>query len=379
MPRLYRNAPHVTDCTSPGSAVLTIDLGAMVANWRRIGRMVAPAVAAAVVKADAYGLGAAQVVPALVAAGCQHFFVAHLAEAMAIRALVPDDRMIAVLNGLHPGAERQCAAASVVPVLNSVGQARRWQAEAERLGRALPAIVQVDTGMSRHGLAEAEVAPLATDAAFRTSVPLIAVMSHLACSDVPHDPENMRQLAAFERIAALFPGVPRSFANSGGALLSPAFHGDIVRPGLALYGAEPGEGGHEPFAPVVHLAARVIQMRDIPVGRGVGYGQTWRASVPTRLATVSIGYADGWPRALSNCGVGWAGGHRLPIVGRVSMDCVSLDITALANGALAEGDLVEMIGPHCPIEAVAKAAGTIAYEILTSLGARYQRVYLPAV
>ena len=347
----------MTDCTSPASAVLTIDLGAMVANWRRIGRIVAPAAAAAVVKADAYGLGAAQVVPALAAAGCWHFFVAHLAEAVAIRALVPEDRMIAVLNGVHPGAERECAAAGIVPVLNSVGQARRWQAEAERLGRTLPAIVQFDTGMSRHGLAENEVAPLACDAAFRAAVPLVAVMSHLACSDVPGDRENAAQLAAFERMAALFPGVPRSFANSGGALLSPAFHGDIVRPGLALYGAEPGEGGHEPFAPVVH---------------------TWHATVPTRLATVSIGYADGWPRALSNCGVGWACGHLLPIVGRVSMDCISLDCTALGDGALAEGDLVEMIGPHCPIEAVAKAAGTIAYEILTNLGSRYQRVYLPA-
>jgi alanine racemase len=366
-------------------AVLTIDLDAVVANWRRIAAEVAPASAAAVVKADAYGLGARQVVPVLVAAGCAHFFVAHQGEAEAIRDLVPDDALLAVLNGLHAGGEAAAAAMGITPVLNSVGQARRWQAQAERLGRALPALLQVDTGMARHGLAPDEVLPLAQDEAFRRAVPLVAVMSHLACSDEPDHRANADQAKAFAALAQAFPNVPRCFANSGGALLGKAFHGDLVRPGLALYGAEPADGRGEPFAPVVQLQARVVQTRVISAGTPVGYGHSWQAAKPTRLATLSIGYADGFPRSLSNRGAAWAQGHVLPIVGRVSMDVTVVDISALsegalaegalAEGALAEGDLVEIIGPHRPIEQVAQEAGTIAYELLTQLGHRYQRIY----
>ncbi len=367
-----------TFASPPTGAILTIDLAALVANWRRIADAVAPAAASAVVKADAYGLGAARVVPALAAAGCRHFFVAHLSEALAIRDLVPADALLAVLNGFHPDSEAAAAQAGITPVLNSVGQARCWQAQAAALGRTLPAILQVDTGMSRHGLMPEEVAPLAQDEAFRKAVPLVAVMSHLACSDEPDHPENAAALARFEVLAALFPDVPRCFANSGGVLLGKAYHGDIVRPGIALYGGRVDDGRAEPFAPVVTLEARVIQTRSIAAGTGVGYGQIWHAPRPTRLATLAIGYADGFPRSLSGCGAVWAQGHVLPIVGRVSMDVTVVDATALPDGALAEGDLVEVIGPHRPLHQVAVEAGTIDYEILTQLGRRYERRYLPA-
>ncbi|WP_172341105.1 alanine racemase [Novosphingobium sp. SG751A] len=355
---------------APAPGVLTIDLGALVENWRRVSREVAPARAAAVVKADAYGLGAAQVVRALAAEGCRAFFVANLVEALVIRDLVPDDAVLAVLNGLHPGGEGFAAEAGVTPVLNSMGQARRWQA----FGR--PAMLQVDTGMARHGLGFNEAAELAADAGFRAAVPLLAVISHLSCADEPDRAENAAQLARFETAAALFPGVARCFANSGGVLLGAGFHGDLVRAGLCLYGAEPADGRTEPFRPVVGLQARVLQTRTVPAGTGVGYGQTWHAPRQTRLALLSIGYADGFPRSLSGRGAVWAHGAILPIVGRVSMDVTVVDASALPMGALAEGDLVEIIGPHRPIEAVAQEAGTIAYEILTQLGGRYQRVYL---
>jgi len=360
----------------PASAILTIDLAALVANWQRLAALAAPASAAAVVKADAYGLGARRVVPALLAGGCQHFFVAQLGEALAIRDLVPQSALLAVLNGLDPQAEPAAAAAGITPVLNSLGQARRWQVQAEKLGRPLPALLQVDTGMARHGLMPQEVADLASDEAFRASVPLVAIMSHLACSDEPDHPENAAALARFAPIAALFPETSRCFANSGGALLGASYHGDLLRPGIVLYGGRADDGRAAPFAPVVHLAARVIQTREVAQGTGVGYGQTWHAPRPSRLATLAIGYADGLPRSLSGCGAAWAHGHNLPFVGRVSMDATVVDITALPENALAEGDLVEIIGPHRPLDTVAHEAGTIAYEILTNLGARYKRRYV---
>jgi len=356
--------------TPPAPGVLTIDLGALVENWRRVAREVAPARAAAVVKADAYGLDAARVVPALLAAGCRDFFVANLVEALAIREIVPQDALLAVLNGLHPGGEGFAAQAGITPVLNSLAQARRWQAHAR------PAILQVDTGMARHGLGIEEAAELAGDADFRADVPLLAVMSHLACADEPDRAENTAQLARFGDAAALFPGVSRCFANSGGVALGDAYHGDLVRAGLCLYGAEPADGRGVPFRPVVGLQARVLQTRMVPAGTGVGYGLTWHAARQTRLALLSIGYADGFPRSLSGCGAAWAHGAMLPIVGRVSMDVTVVDVTALPEWALEEGDLVEIIGPHRTLEDVAQEAGTISYEILTQLGRRYERRYI---
>ncbi|MDE1916721.1 MAG: alanine racemase [Sphingomonadales bacterium] len=363
--------------TELAGAIVTIDLDAVVANWRHIGRRSGADETAAVVKADAYGLGARQVVPALAAAGCKSFFVAHLAEALDLLDLIPSDGRIAVLNGLTPGAETVCAQAGVVPVLNSMGQARRWQACARTLGRPLPALLQFDSGMSRLGIGPQEARELAQDDAFRAAVPLRAVMSHLACADDPQDPANGQQLVAFRAMADLFPGVARSFANSGGCLMGGEYGADIARPGLALYGAQPANAPDPAIRPVVTLEARIMQIREVPAGAGAGYGLTWHAAAPARLATLGIGYADGWLRSLSGQGSAYAKGHKLPFAGRISMDSTIIDITSLPQGALAEGDLVELIGPHRAIEQVAEEAGTIAYEILTSLGARYARHYFP--
>lgn len=359
-------------------AILTIDLGALVANYRRLQRRVAPAQLSAVVKADAYGLGAAHVVPVLLAAGCRHFFVAHLAEALAIRPLLPADCPLYVLNGLVPGAEALCADQGVVPVLNSVSQVAGWRQLAVTRGAALPAVLQVDSGMARLGLSAAETAALADDDTFRRQVPLRAVMSHLACADDPANPESERQRRRFQQLASLFPGVPRSLANSAGCLLDHGFHGDIARPGIALYGGDPTNPLETPFEAVVRLEARVLQLRSVPAGAGAGYGLSWHARGTRRLATLSIGYADGWPRHLSNRGSAFVRGIRAPIAGRVSMDSTIIDVTDVPEAAIAEGDLVELIGPNQRLDDVARDAGTISYEILTGLGHRYQRRVLSA-
>lgn len=353
---------------------LTIDLAALCANHALLAARAAPARTAAVVKADAYGLGADKVAPALAKAGCRDFFVAHLAEARAIAPLLPTDAKLYILNGLQPGTERSCAALRALPVLNSIEQARNWMETAKLLGRPLPAVVQLDSGMSRLGLPLADAETLAHDEIFRAHVPLALVMSHLACSDEPDHPANHAQRALFERLALLFPGAPLSLANSGGVLLPAEFHKDLVRPGVSLYGAAPNTGPN-PMRPVVALDARVIQVRTIAAGTGVGYGLSFTAEMPTRIATIAVGYADGWPRSLGNRGAAYYDGVRLPIAGRVSMDSITLDVSALPEGALGLGDWVELLGPHQSVDQVAADAGTIAYEILTNLGPRYSRIY----
>lgn len=367
-------------CEAHAGARLTVDLTAIQANYRLIAARVAPAAAGAVVKADAYGLGAAMVAPALARAGCRDFFVAVLAEALRLQPLLPADARLYVLNGLQPGAEELCASAAVRPVLNSLEQAQRWRAVASARGARLAAAVQVDSGMSRLGLPPEEVDALAADAAFFEAVDVALVMSHLACADTPEAPANRGQLDRFNAAAErLAPHAPRSLANSAGGFAASDFHGDLVRPGLALYGAEPLEGQASGLAPVVTLEARVIQVRTIPAGAGVGYGLTYVAEGPRRIATVSLGYADGWPRRLGGKAAGWFRGVRLPIAGRISMDSMSLDVTDLPAGALKEGDFIELIGREQTLEAVAAQADTVAYEILTSLGRRFARAYRPAM
>lgn len=362
-----------------GSAIaggrLRVDLQALVENYQTIAARVAPARLAAVVKADAYGLGAARVAPALFDAGCRDFFVAHFVEALELRPCLPDTATIRVLNGLMPDSEAACARTDIVPVLNSLDQARRWQAAARSVGRSLPAALQVDTGMSRLGLAPEDVTVLVADASFGAHVSLELVMSHLACADTLNHPANAAQLASFEALARHFPGVPRSLANSGGAFLPASFHHNLARTGVAVYGGAPNDASINPMRPVVSLGARVIQLRTVPAGSGVGYGHSFRTDGPTRIATIGVGYADGLPRSLGNRGAAWFNGQRLPIVGRVSMDSITLDVTVLADGELAPGDWVELIGPTQSLDMLARDAGTISYEILTSLGTRYHRSY----
>lgn len=356
--------------------ILTIDLAALIENWRLVGRTVAPAATGAVVKADAYGLGAKAVARALAQAGCRHFFVAHLCEAVDLREPLPAACSLYVLNGLMPGAEAQCAQAAAVPVLNSLDQIDRWAAHAANLGRKLPAILQLDSGMSRMGLSPEELAELSASRQRLEGIELRYIASHFACADEPSNPANAAQIARFEQMSATFPEVPWTFDNSGGALGGRSGHFDLVRPGIALYGANPLTNGPNPMRPVVQLEARIVQLRRIPAGAGVGYGLTFTAGRETRIATVSIGYADGWPCHLGNRGAAYIGGVRAPIAGRVSMDSLTLDVTDVPEAHLFPGAPVEMIGPHQTLEDVAKDAGTISYEILTRLGRRYARRYL---
>lgn len=366
------------DIRKAGGGRLRIDLDAIVHNYRQVAARVAPAKIGAVVKANAYGLGAIPVTQALYDAGCQLFFVAHLNEALTLRAVLPLEVQLVVLNGLVPDTDAACAEADVTPVLNSLEQARRWANAARQAGKRLPAIIQMDSGMGRLGMALEELTSLANDGQILSTIKPVMFMSHLACADMPRHRANTAQLARFEAATLLFPNVPRGIANSGGAFLPANFHADIVRVGIALYGGAPNGDTPNPMQPVISLDARLIQIRTVAAGGGVGYGHSHYCKHESRIATIGIGYADGLPRSLSNHGAAWYEGIRLPIVGRVSMDSTTIDVTAISPDSIRPGDWVQLIGPHQPIDALANDAGTISYEILTRLGERYDRIYLPA-
>ena len=347
---------------------LVIDRAAVVANWQHLRR----GPLAAVVKADAYGLGAAAVAPALHAAGCRHFFTAHPAEAIAIRPLLPG-AMLAVLNGLWPGLEPEFVAGDLTPVLGTLDEVARWSTQARTLSRRLPAILHVDTGMNRLGLDARELAVLADDPARLEGLDLRYVMTHLVSAECPDDPVNELQRRRFAAACAVLPPAPRSFANSSGCFLGPGFASDLDRPGAALYGVNPTPGRLNPQRPVVRLRARILQVRDVAAGEGVGYNAQWVAPRPSRIATVSAGYADGFLRSLTNRALAYFDGRPVPLVGRVSMDLSTFDVTDAPG--LHSGDSLDLIGPG-GVDALGEQAGTNGYEILTALGSRYPRLYL---
>ncbi len=343
------------------SARLVIDLGALAANYRLFRDAADPAAAGAVVKADGYGLGAAEVTRALARAGCRHFFVATAAEGVALRSVLPDPRIF-VFEGAVEDTVADLLGADLVPVLNHAGQLDTWRATAG--GRA--AAVHVDTGMHRLGF-PSDVDP----AAFR-GLRVNLLVTHLARADEPDDPMNRLQLARFSRARAGFPGVPVSIGNSAGALSGPEFAGDLCRPGIGLYGGNPFLDRPTPVRPVVTLEGRILQLRDVAPGDSVGYGASFVAGAAMRLAIVGLGYADGLPRLLSNRGEAALRGRRCPIVGRVSMDLTAVDVTGLDATV---GDWVEFIGREVLVDEVAAWADTIPYEVLTGLGARPRRVF----
>ena len=354
---------------SPPTATLHIDLGAIAANWHALN---ARGPAAAIVKADAYGLGAAHIATRLYAEGCRHFFVAHMSEALPLRPLLPG-AMLAVLNGLPPGGAPGFAAHSLAPVLGSLAEIGEWSAYARATGRTLPALLHVDTGMNRLGLPADELATLTAEPHRLAGIDILFVMSHLAAAEHPEDPANARQRDAFAAACAMLPAAPRSLANSAGSFLGDAYASDLARPGAALYGVNPTPGQPNPMRPVIGLRAPVLQLRTIPTGAAVGYNAQWTAARPSRIATIGVGYADGYPRALTNRAVAHFDEHALPLVGRISMDLSTFDATDAPG--LRVGDWLDLVGPRQDVDAVAARAGTIGYEILTSLGRRYTRVY----
>ncbi len=358
--------------TAEPGAILTVDPAAVVANWRLLAARGAPGAVAAVVKADAYGLGAAALAPALAAAGCRHFFVATPDEALALRPVLPG-AFLAVLGGLWPGAEADFVAADITPVLNDLAELDRWRAAARAAGRALPALLHVDTGMSRLGLDDAALAVLAADSTRLEGIDLRYVMTHLLAGECPDDPANANQAARFAAACAVLPPAPRSFANSSGLFLGAAFASDLARPGAALWGINPTPGQANPMRPAARLQARVLAVRAVPPGATVGYNATFTAARASRIATVAIGYADGWRRTLSNTGAAGFDGARVPLVGRVSMDLTTFDVTE--HPGVQPGAWLDLIGPGQDVDAVAAAAGTNGYEILTGLGPRIARRY----
>ncbi len=357
-------------------AILTIDLGALAENYRRLCTELNGVPCAAVVKADGYGLGLARVAPALFRAGARSFFVAQLGEAIALRGAIPEAAEIFVLNGLAAGPVAEFRARRIVPVLNSLDEVDTWRGEARAAGNPLPAALHIDTGMSRLGLPPGELDTLAAEPGRLDGIALSHVMSHLACADRPEHPLNAAQLAEFRAARARLPAAPASFANSSGIFLGADYHFDLARPGVALCGVNPTPGRPNPMRQVVRLQGKILQMREIDAPRTVGYGASHRAAGPTRVATVAVGYADGYLRSLSNRGSAWLGNQRVPVVGRVSMDLITLDVTGVSPESARPGALVDLIGPEHTADHVAEAAGTIGYEILTALGQRYHRVYL---
>jgi alanine racemase len=344
---------------------LEVDLGAIVANWHTL-RNRHGADIAGVVKADGYGLGVVPVALAMAGAGCRHFFVAQLQEGLALRQAIGNAPMIAVLGGFPPGAD---AGAGLTPVLNTPQDVAAWAA-APRQNAGV--ILHLDTGMERLGLSpaqRAELPPGVLDGAG-----LRYVMTHLACADDPAHPLTALQVTRFAEAAEAFPDTPRSLANSAGLFRGLA--SDLARPGCAAYGINPTPGQPNPMRQVMRLTIPVIQVRDVPAGTPVGYGATWVAKRDSRIATIAAGYADGYFRSLSSRGIGIIAGRPVPLVGRVSMDLITLDVTDADD--IQAGDRVEMIGPSQTPDEVAALAGTIGYEVLTSLGARYRRRYLSA-
>lgn len=351
-------------------ALLTINLDAIAANWRALKGLMRPgADCAAAVKGDAYGLGAAAVAPALYAAGCRRFFLATIDEALALRPLLPDDAALIVLGGPLPRTEGDFVENGLWPVLNAPEQVARWAAVE---GPKPPCVVHLDTGMNRLGLTRAELERLAD--AIAVLRPAL-VMSHLACSEDAEQPMNAAQLGRFEAMRAMLPPCPASLANSGGIFLGAAFHFQLTRPGAALYGIVPCPAAVPVLQQVVALQGRILQVRDVDSPQTVGYGATHRFRRKGRVATVAAGYADGYLRSLGNKGYGILGGIRVPLVGRVSMDLITFDVTEVPEPLARPDAFIDLIGPGHTADDLAAEAGTIGYEILTSLGARYHRRY----
>lgn len=360
---------------SASGAILTVELGAIRSNYRLLRQQAGAAICGAVLKADAYGLGAARVGPALAQEGCTHFFVAHVEEGIALRAVLPEARII-VMHGLPAGTERDCLEHRLVPVLNSLAQIKAWGMLAQLLSKKLPAAIQVDSGMARMGLSEEEVDVLLGTRGALEPFEILFLMSHLACAEQQAHPLNARQLERFRTLRDYFPPMPASLCNSSGIFLGPDYHFDLVRPGAALYGLAPIAGSPNPLRNVITLQGKILQTRTIEDGDTVGYGASWRARGRRDIATVAVGYADGWLRSLGNRGTVMVDGVAAPIVGVVSMDTITFDVTGIDERKLVPGALVDLISADQPADAVAAQAGTIGYEILTSLRQRYHRHYV---
>lgn len=370
--------PPADEPAFPG-AVLQIDLAALAQNYTMFAGEAAPAECAAAVKGDAYGLGMEPVAGTLWDAGCRTFFVALTQEALTLRAFLPD-AVIYVLNGLFPGAAERLAGARLRPVLSSLCEIEEWASWCRKADRRLPAGLHVESGINRLGLTAADVDHLAVRPELLDDFTVSLILSHLVSADLPDEPINRAQIGRFDALRAKLPSAPASLANSQGSLSGSAFHYDLVRVGIGLYGAEPYATGPSRVKPVVRLVSRLAQVRAVAAGEGVGYRGTWTAERDSKIAVIPVGYYDGYPRSLSsapNLPHAWVSihGHRAPVVGRVSMDMITVDVTDLPEHLAVRGTEAELFGASPTIDEMATRAGTISYEVFTGLGSRFARVY----
>ncbi|MBO0736638.1 MAG: alanine racemase [Alphaproteobacteria bacterium] len=357
--------------------ILDVDLAGIAANWRSLVRRVEPAGCAAVVKADAYGLGAHRVSAALAQAGCRLFFVATADEGIALRGVLAEPIEIAVFNGVLRGSADEFVKYRLIPVLNDPGQIVDWRDAAVRNG-GLPAMLHLDTGMARLGLTAREFDRISERLKVPGAIGWRALISHLACADEPAHPLNETQRARFASARAAIGAMPCSLAASSGIFLGRGFYFDFVRPGAALYGVNPQPGAPNPMRRIVRLKGRILQIREVDRGESVGYGATHTMVRAGRLATVAVGYADGWLRSLSHRGSGRIGGKRVPLLGRISMDLAVFDVSEIDPARACPGGFIDLLDEDYDVDAAAADADTIGYEILTGLGRRYHRIYRDA-
>jgi alanine racemase len=362
---------------SPGR--LTIDLGAIARNWQALDKISAGALTGAVIKANAYGTGLRAVAPVLFAAGARFFFVATPDEALCLREALPGSHIF-VLNGLWPGAAPIYAQARIMPVLNTIEMVEEWLGHCVEKGEAFPAAIHFDTGMNRLGHSVDEI-PAVLALLARAGYAPQMIMSHLACADLPEHDKNRQQLSAFKSVATHFPDIPASIANSAATMAGRPYHLQLVRPGIALFGGRAIAARANPMAPVVSLEVPILQVRTVRAGEAVGYGAVHSFDREAKLAILPLGYGDGLLRAMGSATT-YTGarfniaGTRVPVVGRISMDLVAIDITEVPEGLAVPGRDVEILGANVGIDDLADAADTIGYEILTALNGRYQRFYV---
>jgi alanine racemase len=360
---------------SLATARLTVDLGALKANWQHLAATGVPAETAAVIKADGYGLGAEPIAKALWQAGARTFFTVYPQEALDLRKVLAKARIF-TLAGLDERSAGPCRKAGITPVINCDEELEAWRAEAKKAGTPLACALHFDTGMNRLGFDPQAAARLSQN---REGLEFVLVMSHLACGEDRQHPMNALQLARFEEVAGHFPAVRMSLANSAGVHLGEGHRFDLLRPGIALYGGEPIAGEPNPMRTVASFHARILQVRDAKKGDTVGYSATQTLTRDSRIAIAGAGYADGIKRGGSGRtgggASGWIGGQRVPILGRISMDLTAFDVTGVPPQVLDSGEWIEFFGENMPLDEFARACGTISYEVLTGMGKRAERVW----
>ena len=364
---------------SVARARLTVDLNAVAANYAVFRRLAGAAEVGPVVKADAYGLGMIPVSLRLWAEGARSFFVARLEEGEALRDALGPARPAAihVFDGAPPGSAARLLAADLAPVLSSPAQVEIFAALARNRPQPAPCSLHIDTGMNRLGLRLEEIAALAAASDRLQGLDVQLLISHLACADQEEHRMNARQEGRLRQALAAMPGVRASLANSAGAFLGPAYLHQMVRPGIGLYGGGPFGRPHPDIAPVAAFTAPILQVRTVSAGETVGYGADFQADRALRVAIVAAGYADGVPRSAASQGRAWFSGEDRRLLGRISMDLLAIDVTGCDDAQ--PGAMVELFGPNLPVDEAARAAGTIAYEILTRVAPRVERAYVGAV